>query len=356
MRGALRLVLFTTVLTTASACNGKIDPASRTLAPAAASDESGDQGPSGSPAAPVDGVGRIDVQLHGDYAALACDDTHCYAAGLGGIVRAPMTGGTPDVLTTEDGFKEGIAVDEAYVYYTRIVAGEVVRIPKGGGAAEVLASGLMRPWGIAVDDARVYWAAEGDVAAGVSIPAGGQIAAVSKTGGAVTVLASNEQRPLSLVLEGDDVYFADGDWGDANGMIKRVPKSGGNVTTLASGRDLLGVPTLAVASGWLAWSEMNGLQRMPVGGGAIERIGPGGQLTSDGQSLFFALSNGRVADLRAYDAALPDGRPLGSTTHGSDQTWFLNAVVASAHHLVWLDYWWSYKDPGPYSAIHVVAY
>jgi hypothetical protein len=75
----------------------------------------------------------------------------------GEIMRAPIDGGAPAMLTRAPSGAETVAVDDAHVYWVTAASGTVERIDKAGGVPLVLASGQSNPWDIAVDDAYVYW-------------------------------------------------------------------------------------------------------------------------------------------------------------------------------------------------------
>ncbi|WP_437593093.1 hypothetical protein [Sorangium sp. So ce1000] len=101
----------------------------------------------------------LDVDEQGNAAAV-------YWASFegGSVFRADLGGeqvGEPEVIASDQGQLNGLAVDEEHVYWTRRDAGTVVRMPKGGGDQEVLASGQARPGDVAVDGAAVYWINEG---------------------------------------------------------------------------------------------------------------------------------------------------------------------------------------------------
>jgi hypothetical protein len=337
-----------------TACAGKVAATSTTGAGNAgggsSSSSSSSSGSSGSSS-----TSSPATVLQGDFSLLAFDATDLYATGeRGGIVRISKSDptATPVQLAADENEAAGLAVDATYIYWSRLVSGEIVRMPKTGGAPEVIASGQVRPWAVAVDDARVYWAAEGNAVAGVDTPTGGQIASAPKAGGAITIVAPNEQRPTTLVLDGGMIYFGDGPWGDTNGAIKRVPKTGGAVQTLASGLDILW--TVAVANGYVAWTEESGFSQVAIAGGAPVHIDgtPGTGLASDGTRFYYGRPTNDGVDLVAVAAGDSNPVTIGSGSIATDATRLVaEAVAVDASRVFWLDYSWSYAAPDETSTL-----
>ncbi|WP_438020015.1 hypothetical protein WMF18_13515 [Sorangium sp. So ce315] len=82
----------------------------------------------------------------------------------GSVFRAALGEGEVgevEEVVSGQGQLNGLALDDAHVYWTRRDEGTVARAPKDGGEPEVLASRQQRPGDIAVDAAAVYWINEG---------------------------------------------------------------------------------------------------------------------------------------------------------------------------------------------------
>jgi hypothetical protein len=73
----------------------------------------------------------------------------------GRILSAPLVGGaTTTLIQRVHGMNNGLAVDTTDAYFT--AGGDVSRVPVAGGASTVMTSGQSAN-GIAVDDAAIYW-------------------------------------------------------------------------------------------------------------------------------------------------------------------------------------------------------
>jgi hypothetical protein len=75
----------------------------------------------------------------------------------GKVLKAPLAGGTPQVLASGQQGPCGIAVDQKYVYWTDNQSGTVMKVPIQGGSAAVVASEQEHPAAIGVDKDAVYW-------------------------------------------------------------------------------------------------------------------------------------------------------------------------------------------------------
>jgi hypothetical protein len=99
-------------------------------------------------------------------ADLLLDTTHLYwSASPGELWRAPLAGGSPELLATD--FVGGLrALDESYVYSVTsslawcddfIYLGKIFRVPVSGGASVPVATGQCGPTDVVLDATRIYW-------------------------------------------------------------------------------------------------------------------------------------------------------------------------------------------------------
>ncbi|HEX8790716.1 MAG TPA: hypothetical protein VF765_07175 [Polyangiaceae bacterium] len=72
-------------------------------------------------------------------------------------MKAPLAGGAPTTLASDQNQPFGIAVDESYVYWTEFGSRHVMKVPIAGGTPVTIASNRLNPAGIAVDATSVYW-------------------------------------------------------------------------------------------------------------------------------------------------------------------------------------------------------
>jgi hypothetical protein len=139
-------------------------------------------------------------------AVLAVDSSGVYWAALvGGTFQASPDGGAPLLLAA--GYPNGLALDATSVY-TTTTDGHVVAVPKGGGTATPIdqAPANTGTGGIAVDDAYVYWTHTATSDGGTT----GAVHKVSKTGGSSTVLATTTSWVMSIAVDATCVYYTDG--------------------------------------------------------------------------------------------------------------------------------------------------
>lgn len=73
------------------------------------------------------------------------------------VVRIPAAGGEPSVLGKSDGEIDGVALDDASVYWADRLDGSIVRVPKTGGAPHTLATDRGLPGSLVVQGDALTW-------------------------------------------------------------------------------------------------------------------------------------------------------------------------------------------------------
>ncbi len=137
--------------------------------------------------------------------------------------------------------------------------------PDGGAqlAVETFASSQAKPWGVAVDEAFVYWTNEGD----------GTVVRAAKTGGAPLVLARGQAEPQRIFVDATNIVWhaantlnrSDDGTGQEVGEILRIDKQtitgdGGILTKIDTSREtskLRGMAFADVADNalWSTWND-----------------------------------------------------------------------------------------------------
>jgi hypothetical protein len=163
----------------------------------------------------------------------------------------------------------GVAVDATHLYWTSAAdpdasastsSGLLRMTPRSGGATEVLATSLQGLGNIALGPTGVYWVAtDGSL---MRTPLGG--------GTSSTVVSQPAGVRISCVaVDESDVYWASGTAGNTPSSILKMPLAGGAPLTLASG---VGCNSLAVGSSFVVWDDLQGIESVPIGGGATTTV------------------------------------------------------------------------------------
>lgn len=208
---------------------------------------------------------------------LVADEKYLYWKGGASILRMPKSGGTAEVVASENvGIGIDLAVDNDRVYWvnhgyyspgTPNVPKPVYSASKSGGKVEIVADQQNAPHDIVVDNENVYWATPTS------------IVKKAKTGGEAQVVfqASDKEGVDSLSIYKNDLYFAFRADGSSRWSLARVAKTGGEKTILAK----------TYSTKQIAFDEKNVyffdedsinydvLCRMAIGGGDIERLDVG---------------------------------------------------------------------------------
>ncbi len=209
-----------------------------------------DAGPTGNTVNAISVTGAQRVTLASGFDAiygLAVDSQNLYvldqaaaynsSAPSGKVERVPLTGGTPQVLATVSGTLGGIAVDDAYVYWTQTdpassnggsPKGEVMRLPLAGGAAKTVATQQAVPYQIAVDGAGIlYWLDYG-TGGSYCTSTDGTLMKLAPGSAVPVTLASALAGANSLALRDGSVY-----WATVGSFCKENDTPIGNVFALA---------------------------------------------------------------------------------------------------------------------------
>jgi hypothetical protein len=201
------------------------------------------------------------------------------ASGPGSVYRAPVFGGTPQLVTGHPSYPDGLAVDDTWVYVSSMHSGLVERAPLAGGPSQRLASGENNPRGLVVHDGWLYWGAYW----------GCQVRRMSAAGGAPTTLFDVQpalSRPWKLAIAGGFLYWSeDGE----PGTIERGPLAGAAMETVVTGSDR----EFATDGEWLFWvrndASSQTLLRTRVGGATEVMLGlwPAGVVAIDATTVYF---------------------------------------------------------------------
>jgi len=163
------------------------------------------------------------------------------------------------VAVTQGDISE-IVVHGGYVYWLEFSARKVMKAPIGGGEPVVIASDQMQPEGLAVGATHVYWGIYGAL---MRAPIDG--------GAAETFVAvpGNVSRIVQIALDAENIVWREGRSTGFPGAIRRMPLAGGQVVTLMDGNSPDG---MALDDGYVYSANLDSIQRTPLAGGASETL------------------------------------------------------------------------------------
>lgn len=238
----------------------------------------------------------------------------------------------------------GLALDDAFVYFTDQDAGTVERVPKGGGPREILQDNQAQPYGVAVTPEHLFW---------TTFVEGGSVVRANLPDGPPIPLSADDF-PRMLQVAGDYVYWCTFD--DLEGRVRRVERTGiGNPPqTLVSVGS--GVADLEVVGAFVYFTAhepppMPGLSPegnvfaaasdVPTDAGdlvalALEQAEPWG-LAVAADTAFWVNGNGNPNDQPHRLLSAPLDGSANPTELAQDQIspW---GVAADAQHVYWTDY------------------
>ncbi len=156
---------------------------------------------------------------------LAVDGTSLYWTEYfpGYVMKTGLSGGAIVTLAAGSMGPDQIVVRGDFVYWTNTSVGGVFKLGINGGTPYLLAADLSA-FGIAVDDAYVYWTSQSTPCSTTGPCGGGTVKKVPIGGGTPITLASNESAPALIAVDSTSVYWTNslGPKGDTDGSIRKL--------------------------------------------------------------------------------------------------------------------------------------
>ncbi len=219
----------------------------------------------------------------------------------GVVMRAPLDGGSSEIIAGQQPWPQATATHGAYVYWTnRFGMNWVARTPLAGGAVDVVASGNYEgATGVTIDESFVYWS-NYDKGLFYRTPVDTTCA-----GDACVWMSVGASAAGQLVADGSYIYAAisSGYDGTRNGSILRIPKSCGDrscAVPIAMGLfDPQGIALDDTSLYWVDITEMT-VRKVALGstcnGSACtlvaRNVGRVGGLAVDSKAIYFASEKG----------------------------------------------------------------
>jgi len=245
-------------------------------------DAAGDEG-SGDELCAADSVIIASEQPASFTSRIAIDGAHAYwtygimifdavPPATGTVTRAPLAGGAPTAVASEQHVPTAIALGASDVFWIEQFGGDIMKAPKTGGAPTRIASFNGNILELEVDDESVYWLAYDDGGPGVF--------KASVGGGDAVRLATGEGQVEALVVDDTHVYWADHVDETGVNRVMKAPIDGGEPVVLHSQLFGNAYPDLAVGPSGVYWDGDYGddigsdgfvsirLMQMPLAGGA----------------------------------------------------------------------------------------
>jgi hypothetical protein len=253
------------LLTTSTACTGRVEAQSGGQA-------SSDAGPSRDAATEDGSTAASDAGMD---TAVAGDDS---SVGSGLVTLASNQALYSPI---------SLAVDAVNVYWTAGTSdGRVMAVPIHGGSVVTVASGQSGAIGIAASGGSIYWT--DDTSSGPT--ANGFV--MTATGGAVATLASAQWGPWAIAASGATAF-----WTDVNGGTVMRGQAGSAPVTLASGQ--MSPTAIAVYQSAVYWRATGAI--MSWQGGAVQTIAADSSVGSG--SLFGTIAAGSTGVYWTEDLA-----------------------------------------------------
>jgi hypothetical protein len=172
----------------------------------------------GTPVSVVDNTETVSIVIHGPY-------IYWTAPNEGAIWRQKLPNGTPETLAVNQAVPIEIAANGSGIYWTNTASGEIMKLLFDDTVAVQLAVDAPGVESIAVDAVNAYWTNWKT----------GTVTRVALTGGTPIVVASNQPQPDGIAVDDLHVYWSNsGHIGkDNDGTIMRARIDGGAITALA---------------------------------------------------------------------------------------------------------------------------
>jgi hypothetical protein len=223
---------------------------------------------------------------------IAVDSNYVYWTDqlAGTVTKAPLDGGDPIVVTSDQNAPSLIAVDGNGLYWTNFGArrheGSVMALAFAAGAPVELASAQDNAQGIAVSGSTVYWTEAGDH----TVPGNsGSIKSVHLDGSSPTTILSGSGNPLAIAVDDTNIYWthydvcppdSTGACGAPVSSVVKLPVAGGAPVTLASSPVGFGIALDAANVYWVATSTGD-IMKVPKDGGTPTTLASGQSTPAD---------------------------------------------------------------------------
>lgn len=224
---------------------------------------------------------------------IAVDDANVFWTGYdsGRVMKAPKTGGTPQVLASGEPYPQFIALDAAHVYWTDGYSpgGRVGRVAKDGGPVETVVS-VEGPRALALDTSTIYFTVYG---------LGSPVMSAPLAGGQATILADAQPNGRGIAVYQGIVYWGNLGAPGEDGSIMQLPVAGGTPSLVAANQG--GPGAVAVDASGVYWGNFKqpaqGLTMIPLTGGTALNLAPdpvGFGLAIDDTRAYFANESGEI--------------------------------------------------------------